>query len=154
MQVRSLPRVIECRCSSKGACLMSDDFRDVDEMGAKSTPQQGFKPGPEVLPAGYLYDVQIISGGLATTTKGIVYRLGLRVTGGRYDGTEFERTSWLASQSNVDHFAADMVALGLADAGQWGKQGRRWSQDVQAASARLIGRRFRGFRKDTPNERK
>lgn len=127
----------------------NNDFSDIDQWQEHYEVNQGdFEPDPSVLPEG-TYDFEIVSAKLEKTnkTQETLFKLGLRVTSGQSAGVTFVRPNFFRSQDNLDRLGGDLVTLGL-DAQAWGKRGKSWSAELLAACPSLVGKRFRGQRKN------
>jgi hypothetical protein len=127
-----------------------ETYSDIDQWQEHYTPQQGsFEAGPEILPDGQVYDFEITKAELTKSEKKqeTIFKLHVKVISGQYAGVSFARPTWFKAQEALDSLGGDFVLLGL-DANLWGKRGKSWSAELIQACPLLVGKRFRGERKN------
>lgn len=120
-----------------------DDFSDLDNFGGDYKPEQSFRSGIDTLHDGP-YEFEVVSAILDRTsnTADRVCRIGLKVVNGC---RVVEWTHFLSKVQGVNHFAADLAALGF-DANRWNTPQRPLSKEIPAAVAKLPGIKFRAMK--------
>jgi hypothetical protein len=115
---------------------------------------RSYLSGPECLPDGANYDLEIQSATMTVTKDGTnLFKMVLKVIGGKFDGTVLEKPSFIKTKENINFLGKEMLTLGF-DSDQWTlENGRPFSQEFPKAMRLLAGVRFSGQRKDSPGSK-
>ena len=123
-----------------------DTFDELTAFDQEYAPQAGRRPGIDTLPNGE-YDFLILEAELSRTQKDreLILKLFLRVESSLTEqGKVVERAYFFRTQTSIDILGSDLCTLGF-DADRWTPEfGRKFSQELPAAMAKLEGIKFRG----------